>query len=72
MDQAAVITEKDESINDTDLIENRDGSSKINKKRLPGVLCSILTGSHCLTYQLVYNLLTYDAVSTIHVLLILV
>lgn len=64
-DQATVITEKeDESINDADLIENRDGSSKTNKKRLPGVLCSVSTGSCCLSYQLVYNLLTYDAVSS--------
>lgn len=33
-DQATEITEKeDESINDADLIENRESSSKINKKK---------------------------------------
>lgn len=51
-DQATEITEKeDERINDADLIENRESSSKINKKRLPGVLFLVSTGSCCLSYQ---------------------
>lgn len=76
-DQATEITEKEnESINDADLIKNRGRSSKTNKKRLPGVLYSVSTAqvaASATSAFVVYNFPTqYDAVSIIHVLLILV